>query len=253
MSIECVILKPVHEECPYLDGLVALNETLLVHKIDQYDLESLLSRGFRHFGDVFFRPLCPHCRACIPIRIPVQQFVSSKSVKRLFKRGNRFTTALEEPMPTKESFALYKRHKKRFERQDTESYELYVKSFFHPFRFNKVLSIKDGDQLVALAHMDVTGSAMSAIYTYFDEEYRRFSPGKLALYKQVELAREMGIRWLYLGFYVQENRHMRYKIDVKPNQLMVTDHLWRDYLDASGNIVNPLPLPRFQPLFEYVD
>jgi arginine-tRNA-protein transferase len=200
--------------------------------------------GYRHFGEIFFRPLCKHCRRCISIRIPVRQFLPSKSVRRLFNRNKHLKVTLEKPVSTLGSFELYNQHKKRFKRQIYESYNLYVKSFFHPFKFNHMLSIKEGSRLVALSHLDITANTMSAVYCYFDENYARFSPGKFSVYKEIEIARERGIQWLYLGYYVPGNRHTQYKLQFKPNQLMTEDFKWIDYMDASGNIINPFPFPK---------
>jgi len=58
----------------------------------------------------------------------------------------------------------------------------------------------------------------------------------------------MGARWLYLGYYIPKNRHTQYKIQFKPNQLMVGYDQWFDYMDALGNIVQPLP-PAARGLF----
>lgn len=243
MSIIGVLLLPVREQCPYLEDKISISESMLISEIDDDDLNYLLSLGFRHFGEIFFRPMCGSCRSCIPMRISVRQFSPSKSVRRLYNRNKNFKVTLEKPVPSKETFELYKQHKKRFKLQFNESYELYVKSFFYPpeFNFNRVLAVRDGSRLVALTHLDVTTNAMSAIYCYFDENYNRFSPGKFSVYKEIEIAAELGIRWLYLGYYVPRNRHMQYKIQFKPNQIMTANHTWIDYIDASGNIVNPLP------------
>ncbi|MCK4765616.1 MAG: arginyltransferase, partial [Candidatus Aminicenantes bacterium] len=241
MSIKGILLHPIKEECPYIEGRIAINENILIKEIDDPDLELLLSLGFRHFGEIFFRPMCGPCHSCVPIRIPVQRFSPSKSVRRLFNRGKNLSIKLEKPSPSPEAFNLYKQHKKRFARNYPESYDVYVKSFFHPpqFKFNRMLAIRDGDRLVALSHLDVTADAMSAIYCYFDEAYSRFSPGKLAVYKEIEIAKEMGIRWLYLGYYVRENRHMAYKVDFRPNQLMVGNNKWIDYIEGDAFASKP--------------
>jgi arginine-tRNA-protein transferase len=251
MSITGLLLQPLQTECPYLEDKTCINENILIRDLDDYDLGMLLSMGFRHFGTVFFRPICGYCSSCIPIRIPVQRFSPSKSVRRLFNRNKHFNVTLGEPVPHLEAFELYNRHKKRFKRQPSESYEDYLESFYHPFPFNRVLVVKDGTTLVTVSHLDVTDNAMSAVYCYFDERYNRFSPGKFAIYKEIEIAKESGIQWLYLGFYIRENRHTNYKIQFKPNQLMVEDNKWIDYMDVSGNILNPLPRPMFYPLADY--
>jgi len=244
MSIKGLLLQPVVEECPYLDNMISISETLLIQELEDQDLEMLLGVGFRHFGEIFFRPLCRHCRRCISIRIPVQRFSPSKSARRLYNRTRHFKVTLEKSVPSPEAFELYNRHKKRFKRQFYESYPHYVKSFFHPFQFNRMLTIKDGTKLISLTHLDVTANALSAIYCYFDENYARFSPGKFSIYKEIEIGKEMGVQWLYLGFYVPGNRHTKYKMQFKPNQVMIMadDFNWIDHMDAPGNIINPLPL-----------
>ncbi len=243
MSIKGYLLRPMKEQCPYLPGKTSINENMLIKEIDNDDMDILLALGFRHFGEIFFRPSCPECRRCIPIRIPVDRVIFTKSVRRLFNRSKGLDIKIEEPEASKEAFALYRKHKRRFKSRYAESYDTFVRSFFHPpqFAFNRVLSIKDGNKLVALTHLDVTEQAMSAIYCYFDENYKQYSPGKLSIYKEIEIARELCIPWLYLGFYVPGNRHMRYKIDYKPNQLMDKKGEWLDYIDAEGNIIHPLP------------
>jgi len=247
MSINGVLLQPVVEECPYLEQMISITETLLIKQLDEKDLEKLLSIGFRHFGEIFFKPLCRHCRKCISLRIPVRQFKPSRSVRRLFNRNKHFQISFEKPKPSLESFSLYNKHKKRFKRRMYESFELYVKSFFHPFPFNKVLSIKDGNHLVALSHLDVTKNTMSAVYCYFDEKYKKFSPGKFSVYKEIELAREMGIKWLYLGYHVPGNRHTQYKINFKPSQFLTEWGKWVNYIDRSGKVLNPFPFSETKP------
>jgi leucyl-tRNA---protein transferase len=249
MSIKGVLLEPVIEECPYLEGLISINENLLVNEMDDEDFELLLSFGFRHFGEVFFRPMCRHCRCCISIRIPVQQFSLTRSVKRLFNRNKHFTVTLGDPVPSQKTFGLYNHHKEKFSRRFKESYEAYVKSLFHPFSFNRMLSIADGDHLVAVSHLDITANAMSAVYCYYDMSYHRFSPGKFAVYKEIEMAKEMGIKWLYLGYYIPQNRHTKYKIQFKPNQLMTDDYKWIDFLDAKGIVITPYRFPTPPLLF----
>ncbi len=253
MSIRYLLLQPTIDQCPYLDGMIAINENLLIKELEEHHVETFLNMGFRHFGEFFFRSVCAHCRCCIPIRIPVQEFSPSRSVRRLFSRGKHLTVALEEPVPSEEMFQLYRSHKKRFKDKapGAESYDIYVRSFFYPFPFNRMLTIRDGEKLAAVSHLDVTANAMSAIYCYFDEAYARYSPGKLAVYKEILLSKEMGIQWLYLGYYIVKNRHTNYKVQFKPNQVMAEENRWIDCMDVAGNILNPLPKPGFQLLADY--
>ena len=241
MSIKGVLLQPVVDECPYIGGYISVNENMHISDLEENDMELLLNAGFRHFGQVFFRPICAHCRSCISVRIPVQRFSPTKSTRRLFSRNKHLTVTMEVPGPSMEQYELYNLHKQRFSKKISESYEVYVKSFYYPFPFNRVLTIRDGEKLVAVTHLDVTTNAMSAIYCYFDPAYNRFSPGKFSIYNEITIAKKMGIQWLYLGFYIPGNRHTEYKIDFKPNQFLGPDNKWHDYMDVEGNFLHPLP------------
>lgn len=244
MNIRGLLFQPITEECPYIEGITAIYENLFVTELEDEDLDNLLGMGFRHFGEIFFRPICDDCHRCISVRIPVQRFIPSLSVRRLFNRTKGLRVSLEKPIPSITAFEIYMEHKKRFKNKDVddeERYGNYIRSFFHPFRFNRMLTIRDAEILVAVSHLDVTAHSMSAVYCYFDEKYGRFSPGKLAIYKEIELAKEMGIQWLYLGYYIPSNPHTQYKIQFKPNQLMIGNDQWFDYIDPSGNIIRHLP------------
>ncbi len=237
--MKCVLLKNQHFKCPYLKGNTARHENVLVKEMAEDELETLLKLGFRHFGEYFFRPMCYSCHCCIPIRIPVEKFVPSKSVKRLFSRNKQFTSDLMKPTPSPTLLRLYKIHKRRFNEVSIESYDQFCQSFFHPFSFNRMLVISDKSKIITVSHLDVTSQVMSAVYCYYDEDYERYSLGTYAIYKEIELARDLGIKWFYLGYYVQKNLHMNYKLRFKPNQLLLEENLWIDYLDSAGNINSP--------------
>ena len=55
----------------------------------------------------------------------------------------------------------------------------------------------------------------SAFYCFYDPDYKDFSLGKYAVLKQIELAREQQIDWLYLGYYIKNCQKMNYKNQFK--------------------------------------
>ena len=201
-------------------------------------MESLLASGYRHFGAYFFRPICGACHQCVPLRIPLFGFSFSRSGKRALNRGAKFVTVLERPRPSKESFELYRKHKRRFKDEHAESdLEIEFQAFFHPFPFSFQLSVRDGSRLVGVSHLDVTENALSAIYCYYDDSYTRESIGIFAINKEIEIGRERGASFLYLGYYVAENRHMSYKGRFHPSQVLLQEGQWVDYRDSKGNVV----------------
>ena len=68
--------------------------------------------------------------------------------------------------------------------------------------------------------VDFLEDGLSAIYFYYDPDYSHLSLGKYSLYKQIEMAKERELAWIYLGYYVKECDSLNYKDSYKPNQIL---------------------------------
>ncbi|MCK4541483.1 MAG: arginyltransferase [Spirochaetales bacterium] len=228
----------VHQ-CGYFSSRTAVTEHFTVPEIGGEDVLTLLNLGYRHFGNYFFRPVCEGCRRCIPIRVDAARFQPGKTQRRILNRGRRFTIEFSSPRHNQDSFQLYTAHKSRFpENGGGEDYYQFIKSFFQESEYNRQISIKDEEILVAVAHLDILPGALSAVYTYFNPAFAEYSPGTLSILLEISLAQERSIPWVYLGYYIGENRHMRYKNSYYPNQLLVSVNNWRDYRDGKGIILD---------------
>src|SRR5699024_2305580 len=82
---------------------------------------------------------------------------------------------------------------------------------FHEFR-------ADG-RLVAVAAVDQVADGLSAVYTFFDPEEHRRSPGTFAVLYQIELARDRGLDHVYLGYWIEQSAKMRYKMNFRPLEI----------------------------------
>ncbi len=69
------------------------------------------------------------------------------------------------------------------------------------------------DELVAVAAFDQLEHGLSAIYTFFkvDDALEKRSLGTFAILKLIELCQEKRLPHLYLGYWIEECRKMRYK------------------------------------------
>ena len=227
MVVEGYHLEQTETKCPYLENRLFTSNNLIINIIDEEGIEAMLEAGYRHFGAYFFKPECTTCHECLPIRIPIKDFGFSRSEKRVLKRAAHFKVVfIDNPVPDMTKFNLYKDHKKRFEEADLESYENWVSSFFSDQSFNKSMEIRDGDTLVAVIHLDVTGRIVSAVYCYWNGAYASFSPGKLSILIGIQTAIEAGLEYYYLGYYIKDNKHMSYKVNYKPNQIL-EDGVWQ--------------------------
>ena len=242
MSIHGLLLGESSGNCPYITGNRSTTEQMIAESLSDSDMEKLLAAGYRHFGAYFFRPVCSRCHKCLPLRIPLAGYRFSRSGRRSLHRNVRFRVALEPPRPTFAAYELYLKHKERFElpwdepRQD--SYHDFVDTFFRPFPFAYQLSVYDGDRLIAVSHFDMTDAVISAVYCYYDDRYVRESLGTFAICKEIETGLKRNLDFVYVGYYIAENRHMRYKARFRPNQVLREEGRWENLLDTGGNLQN---------------
>ena len=109
---------------------------------------------------------------------------------------------------------LFNQH--RQQRNLASSTDAYSFEDFHGFLVESCcesdqLSFWSGDSLVACSIIDSGQQSVSAVYTDSDPRYARLSPGTYSILKQMEWAAGQGKRYLYLGMFVADNQHLRYK------------------------------------------
>jgi arginine-tRNA-protein transferase len=229
------VLPWIPHVCPYLSAATSCLEEYVIERIDDVSFSCLLERGYRHFGRHFFRPLCPSCFSCVPIRVLSVPFRRSRGYRRLLARNSDLRVRLVRPVVTLEAYDLYRRHKERFSRASGgESYPSFADAFFTALPFAYVLEMRLGDRLVCAAHLDITDRAVSAAYCYYDPAHASRGLGRYAIYRELDLARERGIPYVYLGYYIRDHPHMAYKADYYPNQILVDDTTWVDFRDRRG-------------------
>ena len=249
-----VILNDTTSPCEYIKDNEFISENFIFPFAGPKDLEILLARGFRHFGPYFFRPICHRCGQCIPLRIPVKYFIASRSVRRVLNKNKSLKTLLEKSKPKPEAFNLYQKHKLKFGESSDLSYWDFCHSFFYPADFSFHLSMFSDNRLIGVSHLDITGSVMSAVYTYYDTDLGALSLGTYAIAKALEICVEIGLDFFYPGYFIQECSRMNYKARFRPNQALIGEGEWIDFVSLFGKIIDEkavkngfFPQERFHP------
>ena len=212
--------------CGYLDNE---QERLLVY-IDEQPLSSIIytalqEQGFRRSEDQVYRPHCESCNACQSIRLPVGKIKLSKSQKRLLKKASSFQVKITDK-PNSDYYPLYEKYINTkhiggvMYPAEPSQLDSFITCKWMPPIF---IELYDGKKLIAVAITDTTPDSSSAVYTFFDPEYSRYSLGTLMILQQINLTRQLNKPWLYLGYYIEDCNKMNYKIRFSPYQIRVGD------------------------------
>lgn len=232
-------LTPDHP-CSYLDERLA--RTLVIDpdadKSPQL-YQQLIEMGFRRSGEMIYRPDCESCSDCISTRIPVAEFKPKRSQQRAWNRNrNNFRIVERDAEFDPAHFELFRRYigtrHPDGEMSDT-SEEGYRSFLTAPWCDTRFIEFHLDEQLVAVAVTDLLPLGLSAVYTFFDPDYSGISPGVFSILWQVESAKQRGLPWLYLGYWVPGCRKMAYKTEYRPIQLFKQGK-WRPFKAAEPSL-----------------
>lgn len=86
-------------------------------------------------------------------------------------------------------------------------------------------------KLVAIAYIDELPDGFSGIYFFWAPEHQDLSLGRFICLSMIEKARERGLPFVYLGYYVKGCTSMEYKAEYKPNQILAGGE-WIDFMNC---------------------
>ncbi|MGI2261550.1 arginyltransferase [Shewanella sp. GXUN23E] len=213
--------------CNYLPGQ---QEQLLIiqEAVDDALFERLLALGFRRSGDAIYKPRCPACNACIPIRVPVNELKLSSSQKRTLSRNKDLIWKVSQTV-AESHYPLYEKYI-QLRHFDGPMYPASQQQFTQFLTCNWMqphyIELYRRERLIAVAVTDVLPNSLSAIYTYFEPDEEKRSLGNLMVLLQCQLAKLMGKQYLYLGYQIDKNIKMCYKRRYQPYQLL-TEQGWQ--------------------------
>jgi len=193
---------------------------------------TLADCGFRRSGSHLYIPHCNGCNACISVRIPVNSFMPSRTQKRTWKKNSDVVTQALPARFNEEHFALYKKYlayRHPNGGMDNSTEDAYMDFLTANWTDTVFYEMRNSDKLLAVAVTDVMNDALSAVYTFYDPDESARSPGKFSILSQIDQARNMGLTWLYLGYWIQACSKMDYKSEYRPQQIF-QNNAWHDYI-----------------------
>lgn len=229
VAVKLTVL-PEHA-CPYLPGRVAQSRAILAGRLPGTVYRAFMDAGFRRSGRLVYQPICRGCRACVPIRVPVNAFKPDRSQRRCWKQNRDLTVTVAAPSPSDEAFELYKRYLQQWHQSPADAAQA-TRQAFEEFLYDSPVdclefSYRDETgQLLAVGICDVCDASLSSVYFYFEPSQARRGLGTLGALQELAFARQNGILYYYLGYWVDNCSAMAYKDRFQPNELLLANGRW---------------------------
>ncbi|MCK9492615.1 MAG: arginyltransferase [Sulfurimonas sp.] len=212
----------LNDSCSYLKNKNQTTHYKVIENCDETQCLSLIQRGYRRFGKMYFRPICKDCDECKSIKIDVKNFEFSKSDRRVMRKAKDIKSYIQTPSMTKEhlrlfdKYHLYMKDKKGWEHSYVNP-QNYYSSFVNGHNgYGYEILYYDQERLIGVDLIDILEDGISSIYFYYDPHYSSYSLGKLSLLYEIEFAKTQKMDWIYLGYYVEDCDSLSYKALYKP-------------------------------------
>lgn len=214
--------------CPYLPDRFARLQFSADSIDDAAVYQLLMDAGFRRNGFLYYRPSCPHCRACVPIRVPAARFRPGRSQRRTWRRNRDIEVAVGPLCADRERYELYCRYQRaRHNERHPSSWEEFRDGMCGSAIQSLEFTYRLAGRLVGVGVVDACPDALSSVYFYYEPELHRRGLGIFSGMCEIAECRRRQLPWWYIGYYVAGSRKMEYKRSFRPHELLDADGVWR--------------------------
>ena len=207
------------QDCPYLDNQVERKLFTALYGSNSRRLNNSLSKqGFRRSQNVLYRPSCANCSACMSARISSREFKPSKSQKRILLKNSDIVRVVNPALATDAQYDLFKqyiteRHPNGgMSDMDANDFTAMIEETNVESKLIEYYAKKNGElELISFSLVDILDDGISMVYSVFNPDFKEKSLGTYMILDHSNLALEMNLQYVYLGYWVQGSSKMDYK------------------------------------------
>ncbi|MCC2095515.1 MAG: arginyltransferase [Hyphomicrobiales bacterium] len=219
--------------CPYLPGKE--ERKVFTHLVGRRAValnDTLTESGFRRSQTIAYRPACEDCRACVSVRVCVDDFQISRNMKRILQRNADIVGFSAPKVPTSEQYSLFRGYLDRRHRHggmadmNMLDYNLMIEDSHVETRVveyrrrgpDTFINGRGEGPLLGVCLTDILSDGLSMVYSFFEPELEKNSFGTFIILDHIERARRLGLPYLYLGYWVEGSQKMAYKARFQPQE-----------------------------------
>ncbi len=219
--------------CPYLPQ--EMERKVFTHLVGERapELNDLLTQGgFRRSQNIAYRPACESCRACISVRILVNEFTPRRSMRRILATNSDLVSREYPAEPSSEQYSLFRRYldarhqKGGMSDMSVLDYAMMVEDTHVHTKIIEYRLREEGSglqqrpqgELLAVALTDRMGDGLSMVYSFYNPDLVDRSFGTFMILDHIRRAKALGLPHVYLGYWVKGSRKMDYKTKFLPQE-----------------------------------
>lgn len=231
-SQEIRLFSTEEHPCSYLpDRKARLQFVDPALELTEFWSSTLNDNGFRRSGKHYYRPQCTGCSACKALRINLAEFRASRSQRRCINKNSDLRIEVKDPRDIDRDayyplFAHYIESRHRDGDMYPPSPEQFDSFLGSTIPATIFLEFYQGNDLLMVAQSDQLSTGLSCVYTFFDTGHSSRGLGNFAILKQIEIARAMGLDFIFLGYWVEGAKKMAYKKGFRPGEVY-SDERWQ--------------------------
>jgi leucyl-tRNA---protein transferase len=222
--------------CPYLAGKE--ERKVFTHLVGERasELNNILTQGgFRRSQSIAYRPACEGCRSCVSVRVVANAFEATRSMRRILNRNSDVVGDMKVAVPTSEQYSIFRAYLDSRHRDGGMAdmtvldYAMMVEDSHIETRVVEYRRRQGDDagrqagDLIAVALTDVLGDGLSMVYSFFEPDEASRSLGTFMVLDHIARARQLGLAYVYLGYWVRGSRKMDYKSRFLPQERLTPD------------------------------
>ncbi|MDB5570273.1 MAG: arginyltransferase [Hyphomicrobiales bacterium] len=224
--------------CPYLPGRE--ERKVFTHLIGRRAAtlnNTLTESGFRRSQTIAYRPACEECRACVSVRVVVDDFAMTRNMRRVMERNEDLVGAALPARPTSEQYSLFRHYLDRrhsdggMADMNVLDYTMMIEDSHVDTRVveyrrrgpDTAINGRGAGPLLAVCLTDVLADGLSMVYSFYEPDETDRSLGTFMILDHIARARKLGLPHLYLGYWVEGSRKMAYKARFLPQERLGMD------------------------------